>query len=200
MKKSSLLLIGFFLVSGLVLRGTVFPDKIEAQGTFTCNWNGSSCVVGSNNCTFNPPNCYEPIPGFCPAFNSSMCDTMSDSCIDTDCSTVTPPSSGGTATSGCDNCSEGICTAIGCIDVSSAEGFVSSLLKLAVGIGGGIAFLLIIFGVFQILTSTGNPEKIQAGQQLITSAIAGLLLIIFSLFLLELIGVKILKIPGFGLP
>lgn len=85
-------------------------------------------------------------------------------------------------------------TAIGDIDVSSPEAFVEAILDLAIGIGGGIAFLLIIFGAFQVLASGGKPEKIQAGKELITSAIAGLLLIIFSVFLLELIGVKILDI------
>jgi len=85
-------------------------------------------------------------------------------------------------------------TAIGPIDVSSPEAFVEAILELALGIGGGIAFLLIIFGAFQVLASGGKPEKIQAGKELITSAIAGLLLIIFSVFLLELIGVKILDI------
>ena len=66
------------------------------------------------------------------------------------------------------------------------------------GIGGGIAFLLILVAGFMIITSQGSPDKIQAGKELLTSAIAGLLLIIFSVFILELIGVDILEIPGFG--
>lgn len=94
---------------------------------------------------------------------------------------------------GCEDPDE-ILTAIGCINVKSPEGFVGSVLKLAIGIGGGIAMLLIIFGGIQILTSGGNPDKIQAGKELITSAIAGLILIVFSVFILRIIGVEILKI------
>lgn len=94
-------------------------------------------------------------------------------------------------------CQSEIQTAIGPVCVDSPSSFVAWFLKFAIGIGGGIAFLLIIFGAFQILTSSGNPEKVKAGKELITSAIAGLLLIIFSVFLLRLIGVEILKIPGF---
>jgi len=109
-----------------------------------------------------------------------------------DCSAPPPPPPDG----GCDD-PKAIRTAIGCINVSGPTGFVSSILSLAVGIGGGIAFLLIIFGAFQILTSSGTPEKVQAGKELITSAIAGLLLIIFAVFILRLIGAEILKIPGF---
>ncbi|MBU3957161.1 pilin [Patescibacteria group bacterium] len=94
---------------------------------------------------------------------------------------------------GCDD-PDAIPTAIGCINVKSPEGFVGSILTLAIGIGGGIAMLLIIFGGIQILTSAGNPEKIQAGKELITSAIAGLILIVFSVFILRIIGVEVLEI------
>jgi len=88
-------------------------------------------------------------------------------------------------------------TAIGRIDVSSPEAFVNKILTFALGIGGGIAILLIIIGGVQVLTSAGNPDKVKAGQELITSAVSGLLLIIFAVFLLKLIGKDILKIPGF---
>ncbi len=94
----------------------------------------------------------------------------------------------------------GILTALGCIPIKDATQFVAWLLARAIGIGGGIAFLLMIFGAIKVLTSAGNPENVKAGKELITSALMGLLFIIFSLFLLELIGVKILNIPGFGKP
>jgi len=74
---------------------------------------------------------------------------------------------------------------------------VSWFLKFFIGIGGGTAFLLIIFGAIKIITSAGNPENVKTGQETITSALMGLLFILFSVFLLELIGVKILNIPGF---
>lgn len=89
-------------------------------------------------------------------------------------------------------------TAIGCISAKDAGGFVGELFKLGIGIAGGIAMLLILFGGFQVLTSAGNPEHLNAGKELISSAITGLLMIIFSTFLLKVIGVDILCIPGFG--
>ncbi|MCX6791492.1 MAG: hypothetical protein NT149_00450 [Candidatus Gottesmanbacteria bacterium] len=88
-------------------------------------------------------------------------------------------------------------TALGCIPTDPAL-FIGQILGISVGIGGGIAFLLILFGGFQILMSAGNPEKLNAGKELITSAITGLLIIIFSLFILRLIGFTIFRIPGFG--
>ncbi|MBI3386005.1 hypothetical protein HY031_02885 [Candidatus Gottesmanbacteria bacterium] len=88
-------------------------------------------------------------------------------------------------------------TAIGCIP-STPSGFIRKFLDLGIGIAGGIAFLLILFGGLQILTSAGNPERLNAGKELLTSAISGLILIALSLFLLRLIGFNILQIPGFG--
>ncbi|OGV89602.1 hypothetical protein A2Z41_02640 [Microgenomates group bacterium RBG_19FT_COMBO_39_10] len=88
-------------------------------------------------------------------------------------------------------------TAIGPIDVESPQAFVTRILTFAIGIGGGIATLLIIFGGLQVLTSGGNPEKVQSGKELITSAISGLLLIVFAVFILRIIGVEILGISGF---
>jgi len=92
---------------------------------------------------------------------------------------------------------KGAWTALGCIPTDPSA-FIGKLLSFGVALAGGIAFLLILLGGFQILTSTGNPEQLQAGQELVSSAVSGLLLIIFSVFLLRLIGVDILGIPGFN--
>lgn len=89
-------------------------------------------------------------------------------------------------------------TAIGCIPITDQNLFIGFILKWAIGIGGGIAFVMILISTFQIMTSQGNPERLKAGQELLVSAISGLVLLIFSVFILELIGVKILCIPGFG--
>jgi len=86
-------------------------------------------------------------------------------------------------------------TAIGCIPVlSNTNDFISFVLKWAIGIGGGIAFLLIVYASFMITTSSGNPDRLKAGQELLTSAIAGLIMLIFSIFILRIIGINILGI------
>ncbi|MEK7112651.1 MAG: hypothetical protein AAB875_04970, partial [Patescibacteria group bacterium] len=93
----------------------------------------------------------------------------------------------------CDD-GNGIDTAIGCIPIGDPSLFVGFILRWAIGIGGGIAFLLIIYAAFMIMTSRGNPERLKAGQELLTSAIAGLIMLIFSIFILRVIGVNILGI------
>lgn len=92
----------------------------------------------------------------------------------------------------------GIDTAIGCIPIGGGSDFAGFILRWAIGIGGGMAFLLILIAGFQIITSSGNLERLQAGRELLTSAIAGLILLIFSVFILEVVGVDILRLPGFG--
>jgi len=87
-------------------------------------------------------------------------------------------------------------TAIGCIP-TQPDLFIKGLLPGVIGMAGGIAFLLMLYGVFTIIMSTGNPEKINQGKEIIVSALVGLIMILFSVFLLKLIGVDILGIPGF---
>ncbi len=88
-------------------------------------------------------------------------------------------------------------TAIGNI-CPTTEALFASFFRIGIGVAGGIAFLLIVFGGFKIITSAGNPEQMNEGKEVVTSAIAGLLLIIFSVFLLKIIGVDILRLPGFS--
>ncbi len=90
----------------------------------------------------------------------------------------------------------GIDTAIGCIKVGSGNELITTILRLATGVGGGIALALILYGVFIVTTSAGMPDKLKAGSEVITSAIIGLIFILLSVFLVNLIGINILGIPG----
>ncbi len=96
------------------------------------------------------------------------------------------------------NGGQGINSAIGCIPTTNLNTFASWVLEKIVFIASGIAFLLLVFGAFQIITSSGDPKKTQAAKELITAAVSGLLFIILSVLLLKLIGVDILQIPEFG--
>lgn len=91
---------------------------------------------------------------------------------------------------------DGVRTALGCLP-TDPKNLVSQLLQYALGAAGGVALLLMGFGALQIITSQGNAEALKNGQGRFTSAIIGLLFIIFSVFLLQVIGVDILNLPGF---
>jgi len=99
------------------------------------------------------------------------------------------------------NPGNGINTAIGCVPFSNdttTSDLVGFILRWAIGVGGGIAFLLILYAGFQIMTSSGDPNRLKGGQELLTAAISGLIMLLFSVVLLRIIGVDILKIPGFS--
>ena len=109
-------------------------------------------------------------------------------------------SSSGTFTTsgsaGIPDCSLGINTALGFI-YTEPVCLVKWVLKYGILMGSGLAFLLSLWGGLTIIFSSGNPEKTNEGKQLITSAVTGLLFIIFSVFLLRLIGLNIFQIPDF---
>jgi len=88
-------------------------------------------------------------------------------------------------------------TSIGCIPTDPQRLVVNYILANAIKIAGGVAFLLFLWGGFTLLTSSGNPEKLNNGKEIIVSALSGLLFIIFSVYLLRVIGYDILQIPGF---
>lgn len=95
-----------------------------------------------------------------------------------------------------DNPVPAIATAIGCIPTEPVA-FIKAFLRFILGIGGGIAFLIMVLGVFQMITSGGNPDLLRNGSEMLISAIIGILFIIFSLLFFQFIGLGILNIPGF---
>jgi hypothetical protein len=105
----------------------------------------------------------------------------------------------------CNNCSKedanghpkALWTAVGCIP-TSYEGVASSLVKIGLSVAGGAAVLMIVAAGFMLSTSQGEPKRTGEAKELLTSAVIGLLFIIFSVTILQFIGVTILKVPGFG--
>jgi hypothetical protein len=129
-------------------------------------------------------------------------------CDPTGCDVATDPSQCQTSLcAGCAGCPDpiakashpgksGTWTAFGCIP-NDPQSFLGIALSVVVDIAGGVAFLVLIRGALLVLTSQGNPEKIEQGKSQITSAIYGLLFLAFSTVILGIIGVDILRIPGF---
>ena len=88
-----------------------------------------------------------------------------------------------------------IYTALGCVPAKMGP-FVTWLLPYVFGIAGGMAFLLMVGGFIQIAAAKGDPKAIQGGKETIGSAVTGLLVCIFAIFILRLIAIDILHIPG----
>ncbi len=88
-------------------------------------------------------------------------------------------------------------SAIGDIEVIP-ERFVGSVFQFVLTIATFGAIILIIYSGYLFMMSSGDKEKLAGARETITSAIVGLLFIILSFIILEIIGFDILRIPGFG--
>lgn len=154
--------------------------------------NNASC---NSACTGKVPIKFDCVSGQCVESGSGPYTSFGDC-------TASCQATGGGVNQWCAGpAGEKLNSAIGCIPILTDGGenaLLGWILQWAIGIGGGIAFLLIVYAGFMIMTSTGSPDRLQAGKELLTSALAGVILLIFSIFLLKLIGVDILKLPGFG--
>ncbi len=121
-----------------------------------------------------------------------LCAQISDAGLQSECETCYEIQQGPDG-----NESPGIWTGVGCIRTNT-EDLVTSLITLGLRVGGGTAVLMIIAAGFIFATSAGDTKKTEDAKDYITSAIIGLLFIVFSVTILRFIGVELLRIPGFG--
>ncbi len=83
-------------------------------------------------------------------------------------------------------------TGIGCIPIGSPTGFAAFFLRWGLGIAGGVAMLVFAYASFMLMTSAGDPKRLQTGKELLFSVISGIIMLVFSMFILNLLGVNIL--------
>lgn len=189
MKKSFFIIIfslTLFILGFFTTRPSLADCKVVPNPGVRCNL--TNCMVGGSHYCCN---------------STTECDQQGGNVVPlvTTVPTQQNPASANSTSSNLQLCDGGIGipTAIGCIPaLGSQEQLFGFILKWAIGVGGGIAFLLIVYAGFMIMTSQGNPERLKAGQELLTAAISGVVLLVLSVFVLNAIGVTILKIPGFG--
>lgn len=91
----------------------------------------------------------------------------------------------------------GVWTGLGCIG-TSIKSFTNTIFSFGIGLAGIISLFCIIYAAYLLQFSRGEPERLKKARQYLTSCILGLILIIFSVLILRIIGVDIIKIPGFG--
>lgn len=90
-----------------------------------------------------------------------------------------------------------VATDLGCLP-NNPIGFVEKFYGIGLSLIGMVGMLFLIYGGYQVMTSGGNPEKLQKGKEYIFYAIVGLLLAIFGFVFIEFIAGGILRIPGFS--
>lgn len=96
----------------------------------------------------------------------------------------------------------GVMTPFGCLAFTSSSGPVRSMIEIllawGVGLATGIALLTLIFAAFQITTATGDAKRVQAGRELVTASVGGLILIAMGIVILNFLGVRILGLDSLG--
>ena len=90
----------------------------------------------------------------------------------------------------------GFWTGIGCISTNPVTA-TQQLLELLLGVGGFFVVTQILIGSFTLIISRGNPQALEGARTRIVNSVMALLLIVFSVTILEFVGVSILNIPGF---
>lgn len=79
---------------------------------------------------------------------------------------------------------------------TEATAFVGKFFAILLSISGGIILAMLIYSGYQIIMSQGNPDKIKEARERITSTIVGILFLVLSVIILQVIGVDILHLPG----
>ena len=154
----------------------------------TCN----ACLNSQGQSNFEPAESSDPCSYACRGSQQAV------ECVRCRGGELTPLGGGNISDPMAGCASESVNTAIGCIPVGDTTSFMGWILGWAIGVGGGVAFLLIVYASFMIMTSQGMPDRLKAGQELLTSAISGLIMLIFSVFILKFIGIDILGLGDLG--
>ncbi len=85
-------------------------------------------------------------------------------------------------------------TVFGCV-ATDAGGFSDFFLRFFTSVVGGLAFLGMVYGGLKVMLARGEPDAIREGKRYLYGSILGLLVVLFSVFIIRMIGGTILNIP-----
>ena len=71
--------------------------------------------------------------------------------------------------------------------LSDLEGVFGNVLRVALGLGGIVLFIMLISGGFKYITSGGDPKGVEEAKKTLTYAIAGMVLLALSFLILRFI-------------
>ncbi len=89
-----------------------------------------------------------------------------------------------------------VATDFGCFP-NDPIGFSQKFYGIGLGFVAGLSLITLIMGGYAIMTSKGQPERVNIGRSYIFYSISGLLLAIFGYVFIQVVLVDILHVPGF---
>lgn len=93
-----------------------------------------------------------------------------------------------------DNGVTGIESAIGCIPIESVDQTTEFFIRWSLGVAGGLGLFLIASSAIKIMTTKGDPKRLQDARDTLSSAIAGLVLLVLSLYIVRFIAQELLNL------
>ncbi len=75
----------------------------------------------------------------------------------------------------------------GVAKISDLGDVIGRIISYSLGLAAIVLFVLLVVGGFKYITSGGDPKSVEGAQKTITSAIAGLIIILLSYLILVLI-------------
>ena len=75
----------------------------------------------------------------------------------------------------------------GVAQIYDLQTMIGSVISYALGFAGVVLFVLLIVGGFKFITSGGDPKAVEGAKKTLTSALAGLIIILISYLILVLI-------------
>lgn len=101
------------------------------------------------------------------------------------------------------NSNTGVDTPFGCLPFTSSTGgpaksMITVLVNWSIGLAAVICLFTLIYASFQITTAAGDAKKVQAGRELVTASIGGLILVVMGVVILNFLGVSILGLDSLG--
>lgn len=94
----------------------------------------------------------------------------------------------------CVKCAQtsGYWSSMGCIPLNLGDLISKVILNVGIGLGGFIAVMCVTLNAIRLQLSRGDSNKIQSVRENMTSCILGLVLILFSVFILRIVDITIL--------
>jgi hypothetical protein len=85
-------------------------------------------------------------------------------------------------------------TVFGCVQTTSG-GFTNFFINFATSVIAGLGFLGMLYGAVKVMLARGDPAALTEGKRYIYGSILSVLVVLFSVFIVKIVGGTILKIP-----
>ena len=96
----------------------------------------------------------------------------------------------------------GECVKDGVATINCIPAIFSNIVSALLAFVGFLALFLLIFAGFRYMNSAGDPKKLEGARNTLIYGILGLLIVLFSFFIINLIsivtGAPCIKVFGFG--